>query len=446
MAVFATFHDEYERSGNSSDPVVSLRASKSATQAAGRRTVSVWSGQEGETKMPALDGLRILDMTQYEAGPSATQALAWFGADVVKVEPLGTGDPARGLDNLPKDYFMYWNCNKRSVAIDLRSTEGRELLLRLAPQFDVFVENFGPGVVEKLDIDYDVMKQANPGVIYASVKGFGLSGPYSGRKCFDGVAQAAAGALSTTGYADGEPLLPGPTTGDSGTGVQLALAIVAAYVQKLKTGQGQRIEISMQEAMTYFMRTRVSLAAGWGENAAPRNGNGDLPVTNVYPTAGGGPNDYVMIMAVTPRMWVDLCTAMERPELAEDPRFVRHTARVKHTTELAAEITAWTTRYSKYELCEKLEAAGVPGGPVLDTAELMHDPHLVARGFIKTIKHPEHGDVPMLGWAPRLSASEVDLVAAPELGEHTREVLSAELGLDEATIADLSDRLVIGGA
>ncbi len=220
--------------------------------------------------MPALDGLRILDLTQYEAGPSATQALAWFGADVVKVEPPGVGDPARGMDNVPRDYFMYWNCNKRSVVLDLSTPEGRDLLLRLAPRFDVLVENYGPGVVDKLDIGEDVVRQANPGIIYASVKGFGLSGPYANRKCFDGVAQATAGALSTTGYPDGEPLLPGPTTGDSGTGVQLALAIVAAYVQKLRTGEGQRIEISMQEAMTYFMRTRIAMAPGWGENAAPR--------------------------------------------------------------------------------------------------------------------------------------------------------------------------------
>jgi formyl-CoA transferase len=393
--------------------------------------------------MPALDGLRILDMTQYEAGPAATQALAWFGADVVKVEPTGAGDPARGIDNVPRDYFMYWNCNKRSIVLDLASAEGRELLLRLAPNFDVFVENYGPGVVEKLDIGYDVMKAANPGIIYASVKGFGLSGPYANRKCFDGVAQAAAGALSTTGYRDGEPLLPGPTTGDSGTGVQLALAIVAAYVQKLRTGEGQRIEISMQEAMTYFMRTRVSMTPGWGENPAPRNGNGPYAVNNVYPTAGGGPNDFVMIMAVTPRMFGDLCAAMGRPDLVDDPRFASNSARVTNTAELQAEIAAWTVQHSKFEVAEILERSGVPGGPVLDTAELMNDPHLVARDFIKTIEHPELGPVPMLGWAPRLSASEVELVAAPGLGAHTHDVLAAELGLDAAALAGLGERGVI---
>lgn len=395
--------------------------------------------------MPALDGLRILDLTQYEAGPSATQALAWFGADVVKVEPPGTGDPARGIDNVPRDYFLYWNCNKRSVAIDLSTPDGRDLLLRLVPQFDVFVENYGPGVVEKLDIGYDVVSDIHPEVIYASVKGFGLSGPYANRKCFDGVAQAAAGALSTTGYADGEPLLPGPTTGDSGTGVQLALAIVAAYVQRLRTGEGQRIEVAMQEAMTYYMRTRVAMVPGWGEQPAPRNGNGAFAVNNLYPTAGGGPNDYVMIMAVTPKMFTALCTAMGRAELTEDPRFASNKARVANAEELKPEIAAWTSQFSKYEIGEKLEAAGVPGGPVLDTAELLHDPHLVERGFVKTIQHPEHGEVPMLGWAPRLSASEVDLEVAPALGQHTDQVLADDLGLDAEALADLHERSIVRG-
>lgn len=395
--------------------------------------------------MPALDGLRILDLTQYEAGPSATQALAWFGADVVKVEPPAGGDPARGMDNVPRDYFMYWNCNKRSIALDLVAAEGRELLLQLVPQYDVFVENYGPGVVAKLDIDYDVVREANPGIIYASVKGYGLSGPYADRKCFDGVAQATAGALSTTGYADGEPLLPGPTTGDSGTGVQLALAILAAYVQRLRTGEGQRIEISMQEAMTYFMRTRIAMVPGWGETAAPRNGNGATALVNLYPTAGDGPNDYVMIMAVTPKMFTNLCRAMERDDLTEDPRFADNVARVENAAELRTAIAAWTARYPKHEVAERLAAAGVPGGPVLDTAELLTDPHLTERDFVQTIAHPELGEVPMLGWAPRLSASRVDLEAAPALGANTDEVLAAELGLDPTSIAALRARSVIGG-
>ncbi|MDA3040241.1 MAG: CoA transferase [Actinomycetota bacterium] len=394
--------------------------------------------------MPALDGLRILDMTQYEAGPSATQALAWFGADVVKVEPPGAGDPGRGVGIAPLGYFMNWNANKRSVVLDLTTGEGRDLLLRLAAQADVFVENYGPGVVEKLDIDYDAVKQANPAIIYASVKGFGLSGPFANRKCFDGVAQAAAGALSVTGYPDGAPLLPGPTTGDSGTGVQLALAITAAYVQKLRTGEGQRIEVSMQEAMTYYMRTRVGVTPGWGERAAPRAGTGFMALNNLYPSAGGGPNDYVMIIAVTPRMFVDLCAAMQQPDLASDPRFATFSGRNTHAAELRAEITSWTEQYDKFELGRRLEAHGVPGGPVLDTTEVLTDPHLVARGFIKTVEHPDLGPVPMMGFAPRLSASEVELRPAPALGQHTDEVLGTMLGLGEDELGALRQRGAIG--
>ena len=395
--------------------------------------------------MPALDGLRILDMTQYEAGPSATQALAWMGADVVKVEPPGAGDPGRGIGGgaTSSDYFMQWNSNKRSVVLDLTTAEGRSLLLDLAASFDVFVENYGPGVVDKLDLGYDVLRAANPAIIYTSVKGFGLTGPYADRKCFDGVAQAMAGALSVTGYPDGPPLLPGPTTGDSGTGVQVALAILAAYVERLRTGEGQRIEVAMQEAMTYYLRTRIAMAPGWGTQPAPRAGTGRMAVNNLYPCKGGGPNDHVMIMAVTPRMFGDLCRAMGRPELADDPRFARARDRLENGDALMAEIAAWTSRHTKHEIATLLAEAGVPGGPVLDTAEVLRDPHLVERGFVQSIEHPEHGEVPILGWAPRFSGGSVPIVPAPALGAHTAEVLTTELGLAEAEVAALRERDII---
>ena len=218
--------------------------------------------------MAALDGLRILDMTQYEAGTSCTQALAWMGADVVKVEPPGVGDPGRGVGRTQETrystYFCNWNANKKSVAINLRSPRGREIFLDLVPKFDVFVENYGPGVIERLELDYDVLKKIHPPIIYARLKGFGTFGPYSGFKSYDMIAQAAGGAFSVTGTPDGPPTCPGPTMGDSGTGVQLAMAILGAYVQRLRTGKGQSIEISMQEAMTYFMRTRIAVGAKWG--------------------------------------------------------------------------------------------------------------------------------------------------------------------------------------
>ena len=274
--------------------------------------------------MPALDGMRILDMTQYEAGTSCTQALAWLGADVVKIEAPGHGDPGRGVgldgNEAYSAYFCNWNANKRSIALNLQKPEGRDLLLKMLPRFDVFVENYGPGVIEKLGLDYETLKAVHPALVYGRIKGYGLSGPYSDYKSYDGIAQAAAGAFSVTGEADGPPLIPGPTTGDSGTGVQMGMAILAAYVQALRTGEGQKIEISMQEAMTYFMRTRIAIAAEWGEAAAGRSGNFQgLPPVNLYPCKPFGPNDWVFLMPITAQHWDELCVATDHSELLVDP-------------------------------------------------------------------------------------------------------------------------------
>lgn len=226
--------------------------------------------------MPALDGLRILDLTQYEAGPSCTQALAWLGAEVVKIERPGIGEPGRyvgtGKDNSP--YFLNWNSNKRSVALDLQSEEGRALLFRLIPNYDVFVENYGPGVLEKLGLGPDKVRAVHPPLIYASVKGFGMDGPHASYKSFDMIAQAAAGAFSVTGEPDGPPMRPAPTVGDTGTGMQLGIAILAAYVQRLRTGTGQAIELSMQEAMTYYMRTMLAIGSGFSDTPRTPYWNG----------------------------------------------------------------------------------------------------------------------------------------------------------------------------
>ncbi|MDA0352737.1 MAG: CoA transferase [Chloroflexi bacterium] len=402
----------------------------------------------------ALEGLRILDMTQYEAGTSCTQALAWLGADVVKVEPPVYGDPGRrvrlGQGNSP--YFLNWNSNKRSIVLDLAQPEGRQLLLDMAPHYDVFVENYGPGVVEKLDIGYEVMKAANPSIIYARLKGFGTSGPYADYKCFDMVAQAAAGAFSVTGERGGPPMRPGPTTGDAGTGVQLALAITAAYVQKQRTGQGQLIEISMQEAMTYFMRTQIANGSDWGNTVTQRNGNGPTAPVNLYPCKGSdpndphaerGPNDYAFVMCVTTRMWDSLCAAMDRSELTVDPRFETPEARVEHADALYEEIAAWTTQHSKYEVMRILGEAGVPVSANLDTYDLFHDPHLTERGFVHTLQHPEHGEIRLLGWAPRMSASHVPIRHGPLMGEHSDEILEADLGLDADRLAALRSKGVV---
>ena len=351
--------------------------------------------------MAALDGLRILDMTQYEAGTSCTQALAWLGADVVKVEPPVTGDPGRGgfgTDAGDSEYFCVWNSNKRSIAIDLRQPEGRELLMKMVPHYDVFVENYGPGVVEKLNLDYETMKAIKPDLIYARIKGFGTSGPWAEYKCYDMVAQAAAGAFSITGEPDGPPMRPGPTTGDAGTGVQMALAISAAYVQKLKTGKGQLIELSMQEAMTYYLRTATS-QSNWGEIAAMRTGNGKFPTAYLYPCQPGGPNDYVFVMAVTPRMWEALARAIGRPELIDDPRFAHQKDRLENREALMAEISEWTMSRDKYQAMKALGEAGVPASAVLDTKDLYDNPHMVERGFVQTVDHEVHGKVPGAGLA-----------------------------------------------
>jgi formyl-CoA transferase len=391
--------------------------------------------------MAALDGLRVLDMTQYEAGTSCTQALAWLGADVVKVERPDGGDPGRGAGG-DAEYFVVWNSNKRSVAIDLRSVDGRALFMRMVPKYDVFVENYGPGVIERLDIGYEAMKAVKPDIIYARIKGFGVDGPWSDYKCYDMVAQAAAGAFSITGEIDGPPMRPGPTMGDAGTGIQMALAIAAAYAQKLRTSKGQLIELSMQEAMTYYLRTATS-SGNYGERAANRSGNGQLPTMSLYPCAGGGSNDYVYVMAVTPKMWEALCRVIDREDLVQNPQFSRQADRYQNRDELRGIIGTWALMRDKYQAMRELAEGGVPASAVLDTSDLYNNPHLVERGFVHEVEHPRHGAVKLLGWPVRMSESSVEIEAAPMLGQHSKEVLNDDLGLTQTELDDLTTQGVI---
>ena len=388
--------------------------------------------------MPALDGMRVLDMTQYEAGTSCTQLLAWLGADVIKIEPPGKGDPGRsvaGEGTTVSQYFLNYNSNKRSLVIDLSKPAGLELLLKMVPLADVFVENYGPGVVEKLGVDYSVLSQINSGIIYGRIKGFGLSGPYSQYRAYDWVAQASAGAFSVTGERDGPPMTPVPTIGDSGSGAQMALSITAAYVQKQQTGKGQLIELSMQEAVTLFMRT-AGLRT-WGTEAAKRNGNHRGPPTDVYPCKPGGSNDYIFIMVVTDKQWDALCTAMEEPKMLHDERFEDWRARLENVEALYEIIATWTRARSKYDAMHHLASFGVPCSATLDTMELFTDPHLKERGLIQTLKHPEAGDVQVMGMPARLSDSEVPLTPAPLHGEHTDEILRSLLQLDDVELDEL---------
>lgn len=395
--------------------------------------------------MAALDGMKVLDLTQYEAGTTSTQYLAWFGADVVKVERPEVGDPGRNVAGGGSDslYFMSFNHNKRSVAIALDTPEGRDLFLKLVPKFDVVVENFTLGTMEKLGLGYETLKAINPAIIYATVKGFGTHGPYSQFKCFDMVAQAAGGAFSVTGEADGPPMRPGATFADTGSGMHCAMGILAAYVQRLRTGQGQMVEIAMQETIANFMREPMSQRQ-WRSSPIARRGTRTVVPTDLYPCAPGGPNDYLYIMVVTSRMWDALITAIDRPDLGADPRF--ETVRDRHANgdALWEEIAKWTRQRTKFEAMEHLAFRGVPCSAVYDSEDIFNDRHLNERGMVMTYEHPENGEVTMLAPPVHLSESKVEVVPAPLLGQHTDEVLNAELGLSRAEIEELLARGVLG--
>ena len=395
--------------------------------------------------MPALDGMRVLDFTQYEAGPSCCQYLAWLGADVVKIEPPG-GEPGRrtGRSDKVAQYFQNYNGNKRSVVVDVATEPGRELVCRLASRFDVFVENQGPGVMEKLGLAPDTLHAVHPGLIYARIKGYGLSGPYAEYRSFDMLAQAAAGLFSLTGTPDGPPTRPGGTFADTATGAHTAMAILAAYVQRQRTGESQVIEVSMHEVMTMFIRTTG--VGSWDADApaAPRIGNalGGAP-TDMYACPPFGPNDFVYVMVATPRMWEALCTAIERPDLLADERFTHAAGRREHEDLLRAEIAAWCRTKTKHEAMALLAGAGVAASAVMDTHDVFQDPHLGARGFVQRVEHPVHGSVLLLDKPFRLQRSDVPLRAAPELGADTDAVLADELDLTADEITTLRTAGVI---
>ena len=402
-------------------------------------------------EMAALDGMKVLDMTQFEAGPSCTQVLAWLGADVVKVEPPGRGDGARvfggDIANAYAAFFCTWNANKRSFAVDLRRRRGRDLLLRLVRDFDVFVENYSPGVIERFGIGYETLSAINPGLIYTRIKGFGISGPYAGFRGVDPTVQAAAGAFSVNGEADGPPMMPGPTMADSGTGLQAAMAVLAAWTQKLRTGEGQLVELSMQEAVTYYLRSHFFGRSMNNAQAAPRTGNSrGLPPAGLYPCKPFGPNDYIYLQPLTDGHWDALCQAMGRADLRTDPRFYNARWRLENAAALRGVIGAWIRERGKQEAMETIAGAGVPCSACLDTADLHRDRHLEARGFIQELDLPVHGKVRMLGFAPGLGASCATPKRPPRLGEHTGEVLNAELNMSDAEVETLHDAGVIRDA
>jgi formyl-CoA transferase len=396
--------------------------------------------------MGALEGMKVLDLTQYEAGTTCTQYLANLGAAVYKIENPGVGDPGRATEGTGKDslYFLSFNHNKKSVAIALDTAPGRELFLELVRRADVVVENFSFGTMDKLGLGYDVLKATNPRIIYCTIKGFGTSGPYREYKCFDWVAQAAGGAFSVTGEKDGPPMRPGATVADTGTGNHAAIGILAAYIEQQRTGQGQVVEISMQETVVNFMRTQLSYRERFEGGLVPRRGNRSVSPTSLYPCAPGGPNDWVFFMPVTTRMWDALITAIDRPDLATDERFATPQARARHGDELDAEIAGWTRQRTKFEIMEYLGPRGVPVGAVYDSVDVFHDRHLSARGQILTYTHATRGEVQMPAPPVHLSRSDVPVIPAPLLGQHTEEVLAAELGLTRGEVQQLAAQRVVG--
>ena len=398
----------------------------------------------------ALIGMRILDLTQFEAGTTCTQFLGWLGADVIKIEPPGGEQSRRNRPEVPgldAMFFLVFNSNKRSVTIDLKHPEGRALFLRMVERADVVVENFAPGLMERLGLDYERLRATNPRIIVARIKGFGLSGPYAEYKSFDMIAQATGGVMSVTGFADREPVRCGAAIGDTGTGVHTAAAIMAAYIQRQRIGQGQLVEVAMQEVVANFLRGRYVDHYRDGK-PSERRGNGLVGGVpgGAYPCRPGGPNDYAYIYVQTMNtdMWRDFALAIGREDLLSDPRCKDAAARWEHRDGLNEIIAAWTRARTKHDVMTILGKAGVPCGAVLDTGEVLDDPHLNARGQIHTLEHATRGRLRLPGCPVHLSASEAPTTPAPLAGEHTDEVLREVLGLSADDVGKLRGQRVVG--
>jgi formyl-CoA transferase len=389
--------------------------------------------------MSALSGIRVVDITNNQAGPSCGQMLAWFGADVVKVEEPGGGDIARrnmrdrpDADSL---FFLSFNANKKSLTLNLKTPQGKEVFRRLLATADVLLENFGPGALDRLGFGYAALRTEYPRLVYASIKGFGSYGPNADYKSYEPIAQAMGGAMSVTGFPDGPPTYTWAAIGDSGTGMHCVIGILAALMQRHTTGEGQHVEVSMQDAVVNLIRVALRDHQRFGK-PMQRAGNqlNAVPATT-YRCAPGGPNDYVMVLAQQ-QMWHALLKAIGREDLIGDARYETAEARAKHVNEVNAVIEAWTSKRNKYEVTKILAAAGVPCGAVQDTGEVLNDPHLHAREMIVEVPHPVRGSYLTAGNPVKLSASPTKIESAPLLGQHNHEVLTS-LGYGEADIAAL---------
>ena len=399
---------------------------------------------------PALQGIKVLDLTQFEAGPSCTEALAWLGAEVVKIEEPNRGEPGRwGFTDRPEadtHYFIYYNLNKRSVTLNLKSEEGKALLRRMIAKADVLIENMAPGTFARLGFDYPRLRELNPRLIFAQVKGFAPESPHANYLAFDMIAQAMGGTMGVNGHPDGPPIRPGPTIGDTGTGMLCAIGILAAIYQRLATGRGQHIQIAMRDAMLNYCRTPMSRQAARADQL-PRGGNGVVGTApgGLYQCAPGGLDDlcYIFCSRGNEDHWRRLLQAIGREDLLNDPRMVDGPTRAKNQAAVDAAITEWTSKRTKREVTQIIAGAGVPCGAVLTTLELINDPDLHARGIMQTINHPVRGPVTVAGWPLRMSETKVPVKCAPIHGADSEAIYAAWLGCSAAEVADMRKRKVI---
>jgi formyl-CoA transferase len=400
--------------------------------------------------LKCLAGVRVLDLTQFEAGPTCTEVMAQLGAEVVKVENPKGGEPGRILGAGPKPgadayYFMVYNANKKSVTVNLKSPRGIALVKEMAAKADVFIENMAPGTIEKLGLGYDVLSQINPRLIYAQVKGFGEGSPYEHYLAFDMIAQAAGGNMAITGEYGGRPIRPGPTLGDTGTGMLMCISIVSSLYERHTTGKGRRLQVAMQDAQLNYTRgSFVNYARTGAPQERGRAGFGGPPPSDIFPCKPGGPNDWVYVFNShnNPEHWRRTATIMGKPEWADAPEFLDRNKRVEHADEVNAMVTAWTQKHTKKEAMEILGKAGIPAGAVYDTADLLAEPTFQSRGIIQTQRHP-NGDFPMPTFPVRFDGKPPAITRSPLLSEHTTEVFDSWLGLAAGDVKGLKDDGVI---
>ncbi|MGA2861251.1 MAG: formyl-CoA transferase [Steroidobacteraceae bacterium] len=412
----------------------------------------------------ALDGVRILDFTHVQSGPTCTQLLAWFGADVIKIERAGAGDitreQLRDIPDVDSLYFTMLNHNKRSITLDTKNKNGKAVLERLIRHCDVLVENFAPGALDRMGFTWERIQQLNPKMIVASVKGFG-PGPFEDCKVYENVAQCAGGAASTTGFDDGPPLVTGAQIGDSGTGLHLALGIVCALYQRKTTGRGQKVLAAMQDGVLNLCRVKLRdqqrLARTGVMKEYPQYPKGKFgrSVPRAGNASGGGqpgwiikckgwesdPNAYLYFIAQAP-VWKEICSVIGKEEWITDPDYATPNARLPRLMEIFATVERWTMTKTKFEAMAEFNQHDIPCGPILSMEDLAAEPSLRATGTIVEIDHPTRGKYLSVGNPIKMSDSITEVKRSPLLGEHTDEVLT-ELGLSADEIAALRAEHVI---